>query len=310
MTMDAAMLAAMGFDDPVSTANQASPFMDSGMSADMEGIYGGMGATQAPGMGSGAQASGMANAFSPVQGMLPQTRPGRGVGGFARQSIAGTAMPGNYQVPVDRDLSQQPANADAVALRGREGGNVRPTTQPTGTTAKAGPLQGLARSSSSPGLGWNNSATPASPAGSPQPKLPGLGRNSSSPGHGWNNSAMPGAPTGPQQPKLPGLLDRSRVSPGHGWNNSAMPGGPAGSPQPKLPGLVARGGGGPGHGWNNSGMPGGPARPQASLMLKQRGGSGPGHGWNNSGMPGGPMGPQENRSPMFKSSSPGTGWNV
>ena len=247
MTMDAAMLAAMGFDDPVSTANQASPFMDSGMSADMEGIYGGMGATQAPGMGSGAQASGMANAFSPVQGMLPQTRPGRGVGGFARQSIAGTAMPGNYQVPVDRDLSQQPANADAVALRGREGGNVRPTTQPTGTTAKAGPLQGLARSSSSPGLGWNNSATPASPAGSPQPKLPGL---------------------------------------------------------------VARGGGGPGHGWNNSGMPGGPARPQASLMLKQRGGSGPGHGWNNSGMPGGPMGPQENRSPMFKSSSPGTGWNV
>ena len=256
MTMDAAMLAAMGFDNPVGTANQASPFMDSGMSADMEGIYGGMGAGTAPGMSPGAQAGGMANAFSPVQGMLPQTRPGQGVGGFARQSIAGTAMPGNYQVPVDRDLSQQPANADAVALRGREGGSVRPTTQPTGTTAKAGPLQQLARNSSSPVLGWNN-------------------------------SAMPGAPTGPQEPKLPGLLARGRGGPALGWNNSATPAAPAGSPLPGRRGGTL------------------PAGPQY-----QRPGSGPGLGWNNSAMPGGPMGPQENRSPMFKSSSPGTGWNV
>ncbi len=38
---DAAYYAAMGIDDPVGFANSASPYMDSGMSAEMEGLYGG-----------------------------------------------------------------------------------------------------------------------------------------------------------------------------------------------------------------------------------------------------------------------------
>lgn len=133
---DAAYWAAMGVDDPVDFANSASPYMDAGMSAEMEGLYGG--GYLDPGM-AGGMGDGM-GAFTTVGGLKQQAQPKRGVVGGVKKSLSRFAMPGNYQMPPDRDLSQKPDDPNAMAIRGRHGGTMRPITEPAGLTQTAGPV--------------------------------------------------------------------------------------------------------------------------------------------------------------------------
>ncbi len=47
-------------------------------------------------------------------------------------------MPGNYQMPPDRDLSHKPDDPAVMGLRGKQGGVVRVSTDPAGMTQPAG----------------------------------------------------------------------------------------------------------------------------------------------------------------------------
>lgn len=131
---DASYYAAMGVDDPVSFANSASPYMDSGLTGEMEGAFGGSGYDSAM----AGMMGGMGGGFSALQGLAKQTNPQAGVGGGLRRSLSKRAIPGVFQMLPTRDLSQKPDNPDAVAVRGREGGIPRPTTEPAGMTQPAG----------------------------------------------------------------------------------------------------------------------------------------------------------------------------
>ena len=110
------------------------------MSAEMEGLYGGgyLDPGMAGGMGAGV-GDGM-GAFTALQGLKQQAQPKRGLVGGVAKSLSRFAMPGNYQMPPDRDLSQKPDDPNAMAIRGRHGGTMRPITEPAGLTQTPGPV--------------------------------------------------------------------------------------------------------------------------------------------------------------------------
>ena len=88
---DAAYYAAMGIEDPASFANSASPYMDSGFGAEMEGLFGGGYADS--GMASGAGDA--MGAFTALQGLKQQAQPKRGLVGGVQKALSRFAMPGN-----------------------------------------------------------------------------------------------------------------------------------------------------------------------------------------------------------------------
>ena len=135
---DASYYAALGVSDPVSFANSASPTMDSGLSAEMEGAFGG---GYSPGMAGGMTTPSMGS-FTALQGLKQQADPKRGLAGGVAKSLSRFAMPGQYQMAPDRDLSQKPDDPNAIGIRGRHGGIMRPITEAAGTTQVAGPVVG------------------------------------------------------------------------------------------------------------------------------------------------------------------------
>jgi len=133
---DAAYYAAMGIDDPASFANSASPYMDSGFGAEMEGMFGGGGAPDsASGYMDAAGAMGGMAGLPPLKLLELKTNRTGGV-----KSRSPFAIPGNYQMPPDRDLSQKPDDPNMMGLRGRHGGVMRPSVDPAGLAQKPGPV--------------------------------------------------------------------------------------------------------------------------------------------------------------------------
>ena len=133
---DAGYFAAMGIEDSVGLMNSASPYMDSGMSAEMEGDFGG---GYSPGMAGGMTTPSMGS-FTALQGLKQQADPKRGLAGGVAKSLSRFAMPGQYQMAPDRDLSQKPDDPNAIGIRGRHGGIMRPITEAAGNAQVAGPV--------------------------------------------------------------------------------------------------------------------------------------------------------------------------
>tara|TARA_R100000808_G_scaffold4340_1_gene14407 strand:+ start:823 stop:1284 length:462 start_codon:yes stop_codon:yes gene_type:complete len=122
-------------DEGIDPNEMPSPFEN--MSADemgmMEGMYGGdpgMGMSGMPGV---SGMDGSMRTLSPLQLLKQKT----GKAGGAK-SLSRFAMPGNYQIAPDRDLSQKPDDPNMLGIRGRHGGIMRPTTEPSGLTQPPG----------------------------------------------------------------------------------------------------------------------------------------------------------------------------
>ena len=138
---DAAYWASMGVDDPVDFANSASPYMDSGMAGEMEGLYGGgyadpgMAYMDAMGAMGSLGAMGGRPGIPPAKLLSLMTNAAGGV-----KSGSPFGIPGQFQMPPDRDLSHKADDPNQMGLRGRQGGVVRPGVTPAGLAQKPGPV--------------------------------------------------------------------------------------------------------------------------------------------------------------------------